>query len=368
MPSLYTALCNLYNVFMFKGTSLEIPYLKFKRNKLGIASLAILFVLYTGLLLEGFIAPYSPSLMFKTKPFHPPHRINFFHEGRFIGPFVYEYVQVNPIFKEYRTDTEAINRIRLFAEGPPYRLFFLIPATTHFFGTDTGSPVFLLGTDSLGRDIFTRIVYGAKISLTIGFVSIFLALTGGILIGGLAGYAGGFADWLAMRGVEIVLLLPTFYFFLFLRSVMPTDISPARKFFYITAILAVPSGVAAARSIRNWVLSLKNANYVTSAVLSGVPRLVILLRHIIPQIRNILILSITLSVPGAILGEAGLSFLNLGITEPSVSWGMLMSSAMNINILLNYPWMLIPAIVIVVTVFSFFAFGYALKDALDPKA
>ena len=353
---------------MLKGTLLEIPYLKFRKNKLGVASLVVLAVLYAGLLLEGFIAPYSPGLKFKTKSFQPPHRIHFFHEGEFIGPFVYEYVQTNPIFKEYRTDLAAVNRIRFFVEGQPYRLLFLIPAKTHLFGTDSGSPVFLLGTDSLGRDIFSRIVYGAKISLTIGFVSIFLALAGGILIGGLAGYAGGFSDWLAMRGVEIVILLPTFYFFLFLRSIMPTDISPARKFFYITAILAVPSGVAAARSIRNWVLSLKNTDYVTSAVLSGAPRLVILLRHIIPQIRNILILNITLSVPGAILGEAGLSFLNLGITEPSVSWGMLMNSAMDINILINYPWMLVPAVVIVVTVFSFFAFGYALRDALDPKA
>jgi peptide/nickel transport system permease protein len=353
---------------LFAGTLLEIPYLKFKRGKLGVASLIILAVLYAGLLFEGFLAPYSPSRKFKTKSFQPPHRIHFFHEGEFIGPFVYEYVQTNPNFKEYRTDRSAVNRIGFFVKGAPYRLFFLIPTDIHLFGSDTGSPVFLFGADSLGRDIFSRIVYGAKISLTIGFVSIFLALAGGILIGGLAGYAGGVSDWIAMRAVEIVILLPTFYFFLFLRSVMPTDISPERKFFYITAILAVPSMVGSARSIRNWVLSLKNTDYVTSAVLSGVPRVVILLRHIIPQIRNILILSITLSVPGAILGEAGLSFLNLGITEPSVSWGMLMNSAMDINVLIGYPWMLLPAAVIIVTVFSFFAFGYALKDALDPKA
>jgi peptide/nickel transport system permease protein len=199
-------------------------------------------------------------------------------------------------------------------------------------------------------------------------VSIFLALFGGILIGGLSGYVGGVADWLIMRSAEIVILLPTFYFFLFLRSIMPTDIPPGQKFLYITAILAIPSWAGSARGIRNWVLSLKNADFVTAAVLSGASKLTILLRHIIPQIRNILILNITLSVPGVILGEAGLSFLNLGITEPSVSWGMLMNSAMDINILLRYPWLLVPAGVIIVTVFSFFAFGYALKDALDPKS
>lgn len=171
-----------------------------------------------------------------------------------------------------------------------------------------------------------------------------------------------------MRASEIVILLPTFYFFLFLRSVMPSDISPGRKFFYITAILAIPSWAGSVRGIRNWVLSLKNADFVTAAVLAGAPRTAVLLRHIIPQIRNILILNITLSVPGVILGEAGLSFLNLGITEPSVSWGMLMNGAMDINVLIRYPWLLFPAGIIILTVFSFFAFGYALKDALDPKA
>jgi ABC-type dipeptide/oligopeptide/nickel transport system permease subunit len=275
---------------------------------------------------------------------------------------------VNPIFKDYQVDRETVHRIRFFPKGEPYKLFFLFPAERRLFGTGDGAPLFLLGTDNLGRDLFSRIVYGAKISLTIGFVSIFLAVFGGILIGGLSGYIGGVTDWLIMRAAEVIILLPTFYFFLFLRSIMPTDISPARKFFYITVILAIPSWAGSARGIRNWVLSLKNADFVVAAVLSGASKLRILFRHIIPQIRNILILNITLSVPGVILGEAGLSFLNLGITEPSVSWGMLMNAAMDINILLRYPWLLIPAGVIILTVFSFFAFGYALKDALDPKA
>ena len=155
---------------------------------------------------------------------------------------------------------------------------------------------------------------------------------------------------------------------MFLRSILPADITPGQKFFFITLILAIPSWAGSARGIRNWVLSLKNADYVTAAKLSGVKPLPILLRHIIPQIRSILILDITLSVPGVILGEAGLSFLNLGITEPSVSWGMLMSAAMDINVLKQYPWVLWPAFVIILTVFCFFTLGYSLKDAFDPKA
>ncbi|GAB4374623.1 MAG: ABC transporter permease [Spirochaetales bacterium] len=352
---------------LFAGTPFEIPYLKFRKQKLGVFSLGVLLVLYTALLFEGFLAPYGPNTKFRDKSYHPPHRIRFFKDGKFIGPYVHEYVQVNPIFKSYQVDRSQVHRIRFFVEGEPYKLFFLFPSTTHLFGSADGAPIFLLGTDNLGRDLLSRIIYGAKISLTIGFVSIFLALFGGILIGGISGYIGGVTDWIIMRLAEIVILLPTFYFFLFLRSVMPSDISPARRFFYITAILAIPSWAGSARGIRNWVLSLKNADFVVAALISGASRITILLRHIIPQIRHILILNITLSVPGIILGEAGLSFLNLGITEPSVSWGMLMNAAMDINILLRYPWLLSPALVIILTVFSFFAFGYALKDALDPR-
>ncbi|MFQ3619470.1 MAG: ABC transporter permease [Spirochaetales bacterium] len=353
---------------LFHGTPLEIPYLKFKKQKLGIFSLSVLLILYTGLLFEGFLAPYGSNTKFRDKSYHPPHRVRFFREGKFVGPYVHEYVMVNPIFKAYQVDRSKIHRIRFFVRGEPYKLFFLIPANLHLFGTEDGAPVFLLGTDNLGRCLLSRIIYGAKISLTIGFVSIFLALFGGILIGGLAGYLGGFTDWLIMRLAEMIILLPTFYFFLFLRSVMPTDISPGQRFFYITAILAIPSWAGSSRGIRNWVLSLKNADFVIAAVIAGASKVAILLRHIIPQIRHILILNITLSVPGIILGEAGLSFLNLGITEPSVSWGMLMNAAMDINILLRYPWLLSPAVIIILTVFCFFAFGYTLKDALDPKA
>ena len=346
----------------------SIPYLKFKRKKLGMAAFWILILMYLSFIFEGFLAPYQPNTKFKSKSYQPPHAIHIMHDGKFIGPFVYEYQMANPFYKKYRTETSQIHKLSFFVKGDKYRLFGLIPADRHLFGTKDGSPVFILGADRLGRDLFSRIICGAKISLTIGFVSILTALLGGILVGGLAGYFGGTADWLIMRSCEVIILLPTFYFFLFLRSILPVDITPGQKFTLIMLILAIPSWAGSARGIRNWVLSLKNTDYVTSAKLSGVKPLTILLRHIIPQIRNILILDITLSVPGVILGEAGLSFLNLGITEPSVSWGMLMSAAMDINVLIQYPWVLWPAFVIILTVFCFFTLGYSLKDAFDPKA
>jgi peptide/nickel transport system permease protein len=323
--------------------------------------------MYAAIPFEGFFAPYAPNTKFKTKSYHQPHVVHLFHNGKFEGPFIYEYKMVNPYFKTYQTDTTTVHKIKFFVKGDPYKILFFINSNIHLFGTDDSSQYFPLGTDRLGRDMLSRIIYGAKVSLSIGFVSIFMALFGGIVIGGISGYVGGFADWIIMRVCEVIILLPTFYFFLFLRSVLPSDISPSEKFFYITLILAVPSWAGSARGIRNWTLSLKNADYVTSAKISGVNSLVIIFRHIIPQIRNILILNITLSIPGVILGEAGLSFLNLGITEPSVSWGMLMSAAMDINVLIQYPWILYPAFIIIFTVFCFFSLGYSLKNAFDPK-
>jgi len=353
---------------MIKDTQLEIPWLKFKRNKLGMISLIILIILYSGLLFEGFLAPYAPNTKFKTKSFQPPHTVRFISEGKFIGPYVHEYRISNRYLKEYQVDRKQVHRLRLFVKGDPYKLFFLIPADRHLFGTADSAPFFLMGADRLGRDLFSRIIYGARISLTLGFVAVFVSLVGGLVIGGLSGYIGGFTDWIIMRLAETVILLPTFYFFLFLRSIMPSGITPAQKFLFITIILAVPGWAGSARGIRNWVLSLKNTDFVIAAQLAGIPRMKIIFRHIIPQIRNILILGITLSIPGVILGETGLSFLGLGITEPSVSWGMLMNAALDINILNHYPWILYPAFTIIITVFSFFAFGYALKDAFDPRS
>ncbi|MDC7123927.1 MAG: ABC transporter permease [Spirochaetales bacterium] len=353
---------------MKKGSPFEIPWLKFRRNPLGMISLVILIILYVSLLLEGFLAPYNPSTKFEEKSFQPPHNIHMIHNGKFIGPFVYEYRMTNTFLKEYKVDRRQVHKLRFFVEGEPYKLFFFIPAKRHFFGTVDGAPFFLMGADRLGRDLLSRIIYGARISLTLGFVSVFVSLFGGLVIGGLSGYLGGAADWIIMRMAEIVILLPTFYFFLFLRSIMPSGITPAQKFLFITLILAIPGWAGSARSIRNWVLSLKNRDFVVAAQLAGIPKMKIIFRHIIPQIRNIIILDITLSIPGVILGETGLSFLGLGITEPSVSWGMLMNAALDVNILSHYPWILYPAITIIITVFSFFTFGYALKDAFDPRS
>jgi len=351
---------------LFAGTELEIPWLKFKRNPLAMVCLWVLMLLYAGLLFQGFLAPQAANSLHKDKGWHPPHSIQFIKDGTFIGPYVHEYVQVGQIFNAYRTDKTKVHKLGLFVKGDEYQ-FLWFKADRHLFGTTDGSPLFLLGADEQGRDLLSRIIYGALVSLTIGFATVLLSLFGGILVGGISGMIGGFTDWFIMRACEIVILLPTFYLFLFLRSVMPDGMSPSEKFMIIMTIFAIPGFAGSARGIRNWVLSLKTTDYVTAATLAGVGRIRILFRHIVPQFRGFLILGITLAVPGVILGEAGLSFLNLGITEPSVSWGMLMSGSQDINVLRSHPWVLWPAAAIIGTVFCFFVTGFALKDALDPK-
>ncbi|MCG8569629.1 MAG: ABC transporter permease [Spirochaetes bacterium] len=352
---------------LFKGTSLEIPFLKLKKQKIGLIAFFILVFLYLIIPFQGFLAPYPPNLKFKNKSYQPPHRIHLFHKGKFVGPFVYEYEMINPFFKKYKVNKNKIHKLRLFAKGEEYTVLYIFKSKRHLIGTHNQEPFFLMGADRLGRDLFSRIIFGARVSLTLGFFSVFVSLIGGIVLGGISGYIGGFTDWFIMRGCETIILLPTFYFFLFLRSIMPADISPDQKFLYIMMILAIPGWAGSARGIRNWVLSLKNVDFVIAAQIGGIPMIRIIFKHIIPQIRNILIMGIMLSIPGVILGETGLSFLNLGITEPAVSWGMLMSAAMDINNLIHYPWILFPAFAIILTVFCFFIFGYAVKDALDPK-
>jgi len=353
---------------LFAGTEWEVPFAKFRKKKVAVVCLFLLAFMYLGIPFEGFIAPYGENSLDKNKSWHPPHRINLVHEGKFIGPFVYEYELGDKVFKKYRLDKSTVHPLGLFVKGDPYTLLFFIKTDIHLFGTTTGGRFYLLGADESGRDLFSRMVYGAKVSLTIGFVTVMLALFGAILVGGLSGMYGGVVDWIIMRICEAITLMPVFYLFMYLRSVLPAGLNAGQKFMIITLIFAVPAFAAGARGIRNWVLSLKHADFATSALLSGESRLRVLFRHILPQIRGLLILDITLAVPGVILSEAGLSFLNLGITEPSVSWGMLMNSAGDINTLYNYTWILWPALIIILTVFCFFVLGFAIKDSLDPKA
>jgi peptide/nickel transport system permease protein len=337
-----------------------------KLRPLGMASLVLLLILYLLMIFAEFIAPYSPSTSFADKTYHPPNMR--FAEGKLqaqkaqvINTITWKYVRVKG---EY-------TRIRFFARGQPYKLWGVIPMERHLFSAGSGEgnsyPAFLMGADNLGRDLFSRIIDGSRISLTIGFIATFISLSLAMLFGGLSGYFGGFTDWAIMRFSEFFMLIPGLYLILFLRSLLSSTMDSGQSYIMITLILSLVGWPGSARTIRGMVHAIKREEFVLNARLEMIPPLVIIARHIIPQIASILIVSIALSVPGFILTETTLSYLGLGIVDPAVSWGSLIRRDIStLSNLRNYPWLLAPVWFLLGVTLAFNFVGDALRDYYDP--
>ncbi|MEZ0323734.1 MAG: ABC transporter permease [Hydrogenothermaceae bacterium] len=338
------------------------------KNRFAFLSLNILFVLYFLAVFADFIAPYPYDIQHRDTPYHPPTQIHFFDEkGNFhLRPFVYGYKMVDPINKYYKVDYSKKYPIYFFTEGESHYLLGIFKTDKHLFGVKEGK-IFLLGADNLGRDIFSRILYGARISLSIGLIGVFLSFTIGTIIGGISGYFGGKVDNLIMRLSEILMSFPSFYLMLALRAVFPINLSSTEVFFMIVVILSFISWAGLARVVRGMVLSIREQEYVLAAKSYGASSLRIIVKHIIPNTYSYLLIAATLSIPGYILGESALSLLGLGIQEPYASWGNMLSSAMSYTAVSSYPWILAPGVAIFITILAFNILGDALRDALDPK-
>ncbi|MDR0494830.1 MAG: dipeptide/oligopeptide/nickel ABC transporter permease/ATP-binding protein [Treponema sp.] len=334
-----------------------------KTRPIGMVSLIILFLLYLMMTFAEFFAPYSPNTSFPDKSYHPPNTR--FYQGKLQAQ---EWRVTNTVSWKYTRVRGQYAAIHFFGKGEPYRLWGIIPVERHFFTTDPGAyPVFLMGTDSLGRDLFSRIVYGSRISLTIGFVATFISLALAILFGGLAGYYGGAADWSIMRFAEFLMLIPGLYLILFLRSLMANNMDTGQSYMMITIILSLVGWPGSARTIRGMVHAIKREEFVLNAKLEMIPSPLIILNHIIPQMASLLIVSIALSIPGFIMTETVLSYLGLGITDPAVSWGSLIKR--DISTLANlqaYPWLLSPVWFLLGVTLTFNFIGDALRDYFDP--
>jgi peptide/nickel transport system permease protein len=349
-------------------TPAQLFWRQFRRNPLAVAGLWLLVVLYCVALLAPFIAPYGESDIDRQRFYHPPTPLRFVDEsGRFgLRPFVHGSRELST--SRYEEDRTRRLPVAWFVKGAPYRLLGILPADRHLFGVPAGERIFLLGADHQGRCVFTRLLYGAQVSLTVGLLGISISFTLGMMLGGISGYFGGWIDAVVMRFCELLLSIPGLYLIVALRGVFPSDLPSQQVYLAIVAILALIGWAGLARVIRGMVLSIRRAEYVTAAEALGMSRLRIIVRHILPNTLSYVIVAATIAVPGYILGEVFLSFLGVGVQEPAASWGNMLNSARSLAVLRSYPWMLfVPGAAIFLTVMAFNFFGDGLRDALDPR-
>ena len=342
---------------------------KLRRHHLAVGSGVILLLLYASILVTEFLAPHGLATRHTDHLFAPPQEIRLFHEGNFVGPFVYGYayrLNMENLKREYTEDRSKVEKLRFFCQGDPYSFWGMVEMSSHLVCPAADGRFFWFGTDRLGRDMFSRILYGTRISLTVGLIGITISFVLGIVVGGLAGYYGGWTDAIAQRSIECIRSFPELPLWMALSAALPVDWSPVVIYFGITIILGLLDWTGLARSVRSKLLALREEDFCTAAVLMGAKPSRVIFRHLMPSFTSHLIASATLSIPGMILGETALSFLGLGLRPPITSWGVLLNEAQNINVVALYPWLMIPVIPVIVTVLAFNFLGDGLRDAADP--
>lgn len=348
----------------------QLMWWKFRKHKLAVVSAVFLIVVYLATIFAAFVAPYDPQTRSRNL-YAPPQSIQFFDEaGQFhLQPFVYGYrmsrdlTTLSPV---YEIDTAQKFKIGLFVSGQPYELFGLIPTDLHLFGVDSGY-IHLAGTDSFGRDLFSRLIHGAQISLSVGIISVLLSLVLGLVIGGISGLYGGWIDNVIQRVIEAIIAIPTIPLWLGLAAAVPRDWPPLYQYFAILVVLSLISWTSTARVARGRFLALREQDFVTAARLYGASQGRIIRKHLVPNLMSYVIVTLTLAIPGIIIGETALSFLGVGLKAPTVSWGVLLQEAQKVQVIQFYPWLWIgPAVCVVSVVLAFNFVGDGARDAADP--
>jgi len=364
---------------------------RLKKNPLARFGAILLLIFYVAVIAADFVAPYDPYVSQPNGSLLPPTRIYLVSQstGQFIGPHIYPTTQgktdIQTGDRQLIVDFKQPAPLRLFVSGPEYRLFQLsvplppkwdevtiipgIPLNWHLFGADNGVRFNVLGTDDQGRDQFSRLLHGGRISLFIGIIGVIFTFPLGLLLGGISGYFGGWLDIVIMRLAEVLMTFPSIYLLVTLGAVLPPGLSSTQRFLLIVVITSVISWAGLARVIRGQVLSIKEREFVQAARAMGGKPLYIILRHVLPQTATYVIISATLAVPSFIGAEAVLSLIGLGIQQPDPSWGNMLSLASNASILVLQPWLIWPpAVLIILTVLAFNLLGDGLRDALDPRS
>lgn len=346
----------------------QIAIQSFKKNKLATNCVQVLLLLYASAIFANFLSPYSYKNEDRDYSYAPPTMVKIFDDGRLSWPYI-NGMQLT--FNEFHKRVYIINQnekypIRILPRGDQYKLLGLISTNIHLIGVDAPGRLYLFGADDRGRDLYSRILYGGRISLSIGLVGVAISFTLGLLIGGIAGYYGGRVDNILMRICEIFMMVPGFYLLLALRAAVPDDFDTVQVYIAIIVILSFIGWAGLARIIRGMCLSLREREYVLAAKAIGLSDLAIIVKHILPHTVSYSIFAIMLSIPGYIIGESALSLIGLGIQDPFASWGNLLSDAMSIVRIKFAPWILLPAFFIFLTIVCFNIIGDALRDCMDP--
>ncbi len=353
----------------YQASQWRLTWWKLKRHRLAVISGALLAFLYALCLVVEIVAPYELHTRNSRFIYAPPQQVRLFHEGRLVGPFVYGYdfkLNLETLKREYTENRSKVQKLRFLCAGDPYDFWGLWEGDLHLVCPAEGGTFFLLGTDRLGRDMFSRILYGMRISLTVGLIGITISFVLGIVIGGISGFYGGWIDNVIQRFIEILRCFPELPLWMALSAALPVNWSPTLVYFGITIILGLLDWTGLARAVRSKLLALREEDFCTAATLMGASPARIIGRHLLPSFMSHLIASATLSVPSMILGETALSFLGLGLRPPVTSWGVLLNEAQNINVVALYPWLLLPVVPVIVVVLAFNFFGDGLRDAADP--